>query len=44
MAVTKKFDRNIKRMEIFILDCFVDKTGPIIRFPVLDVIDIEQIT
>ena len=44
MTVKKKSDRNNKRMEIFILDRFVNKTRPIIRLAFRDVVDIEQRT
>jgi hypothetical protein len=42
MTVKKKSNRNNERMEIVTLDCFVDKTGPVVRLAILDVVDIEQ--
>jgi hypothetical protein len=44
MTVKKKSDRKNKRMEIFILDRFVKKTGPVMRPTILDVVDVEQRT
>jgi len=44
MTVKKESDRNNKRKEIFLLDCFVAKTGPVTRLAILDVADVEQRT
>jgi hypothetical protein len=44
MTVKKKSNRNDKRMKIFLLDCFVDKTGPVLRLAILDVVVIKQRT
>jgi hypothetical protein len=45
MTVEKKSNRNNKRTEIFILDRFVDDTGPAARFGILlDVACVKQRT
>ena len=45
MTVKKKSNRNDKRKKVFILDRFVQKTGPVERLAILDdVVDIEQRT
>ena len=40
--VEKKSNRNNKRMKVFMLDRFVQKTGPVRRLAILDVVDSEQ--
>jgi hypothetical protein len=42
MTVKKKADKKNKWMEIFTLDCFVEKTGPVTRLAILDVADVKQ--
>ena len=45
MTVKKKSNRNDKRTKVFIIDHFVQKTGPVERLAILDdVVDIEQRT
>ena len=44
MTVEKKSNRNNKKMEVFILDRFVQKTGPVKRLAIIDVVDIKQRT
>ena len=38
MTVKKKSNRNNKRKEVFTLDRFVQKTGPVERLAILDVV------
>jgi hypothetical protein len=41
MFVNKKCKRCNKRTKILLVDCFVEKTGPVERLANLDMIDIE---